>query len=137
LRYQFGHDRLRRPDPYHRRCQDVYDPLCAELDRHLAGTVRSDSQRNDGVTRQPPVPAEQALRPPRAAAIAGIIFAVLFAISIGLMRLAIPEGLEAINLSLWVIMVFPAWVFAISLYILIESLRGKAQAADAALGAGE
>jgi hypothetical protein len=45
--------------------------------------------------------------------------------------------LLAMNLSLWVIMVFPAWVFAISLYILIEGLRGKTQEADAALGAGE
>lgn len=45
--------------------------------------------------------------------------------------------LLAMNLSLWVIMVFPAWVFAISVYILIEGLRGKGQEADAALGAGE
>jgi hypothetical protein len=237
-------------------------------------------ERSNGVNEQPPGPAGQALRTPRAAAIAGIVFALLFALSIGLMRLAIPEGiagpggtawlqngggavrlaltlvpfagiaflwfmgvirnrlgrmedqffstvfygsgllflammfcsaaiaggllsgyeldpnamtqsgvitfartviytvtnvyairmagvfmlslgtiwvrtrvmprvfviityvlavilLVAINLSLWVIMVFPAWVFAISLYILIESLRGKALAADAALGAGE
>ena len=237
-------------------------------------------ERSDAVTRPPPRPAEQALRTPRAAAIAGIIFAVLFAVSIGLMRLAIPEGLEApgatawlqngggavrlaltlvpfagiaflwfmgvirnrlghledqffstvfygsgllflammfcsaaiaggllsgytldpqamtqggvvtfartviytvtnvyairmagvfmlslgtiwvrtrvmprvfvvityllavvllvaINLSLWVIMVFPAWVFAISVYILVESMRGKDLEADAALGAGE
>ncbi len=45
--------------------------------------------------------------------------------------------LVAINLSLWVIMVFPAWVFAISVYILVESMRGKDLEADAALGAGE
>jgi hypothetical protein len=32
--------------------------------------------------------------------------------------------LLVINLSLWVIMIFPAWVFAISTYILIVSLRG-------------
>jgi hypothetical protein len=45
--------------------------------------------------------------------------------------------LVAINLSLWVIMVFPAWVFAISVYILVESLRGKTGQADAAVGAEE
>ena len=237
-------------------------------------------ERSNSVTEQPLGQAGQALRTPRAAAIAGIVFAVLFALSIGLMRLAIPEGIQgpggtawlqngggsvrlalmlvpfagiaflwfvgvirnrigrledqffstvfygsgllflammfcsaaiaggllsgyeldptamtqsgvitfartviytvtnvyairmagvfmlslgtiwmqtrvmprifviityvlailllvAINLSLWVIMVFPAWVFGISLYILIESLRGKAAAADAALGAGK
>lgn len=237
-------------------------------------------ERSDDDTRQPAGAAEQALKTPRAAAIAGIVFAVLFALSIGLMRLAIPEGitgpggtawlqnggggvrlaltlvpfagiaflwfvgvirnrlghmedqffstvfygsgllflammfssaaiaggllsgyeldpqamsqsgvltfartviytvtnvyairmagvfmislatiwvrtgvmprvfviityvlavvlLVAINLSLWVIMVFPAWVFSISLYILIESLRGKGTAADAALGAAK
>ena len=33
--------------------------------------------------------------------------------------------LVAINLSLWVIMIFPAWVFTISMYILAESLWGK------------
>lgn len=42
--------------------------------------------------------------------------------------------LGAINVSLWVIMVFPAWVFAISLYILVESLRGKTGQAAAAIG---
>lgn len=237
-------------------------------------------ERDKGVTAQPPGSAQQALRTPRAAAVAGILFAVLFATSIGLMRLAIPEAMEgtgattwlqngagpvrlaltlvpfagiaflwfmgvvrnrigrhedqlfstvfygsgllflammfcsaaiaggllsgyaldpdamsqsgvvtfartviytvtnvyairmagvfmlslgtiwvrtrvmprvfvvvtyllaiillvAINLSLWVIMVFPAWVFAISVYILVESVRGKAGQADAALGARE
>lgn len=44
--------------------------------------------------------------------------------------------LAAINLSLWVIMVFPAWVLAISLYILIESMRGKTGPA-AAVESGE
>ncbi len=39
--------------------------------------------------------------------------------------------LAAINLSLWAIMVFPAWVFAISLYILAESLRSKPVQASA------
>ena len=33
----------------------------------------------------------QALQTPRAAAVAGILFAVLFVISVGSMRLAIPE----------------------------------------------
>lgn len=45
--------------------------------------------------------------------------------------------LAAISLSLWVIMVFPAWVLTISLYILVESLRGKPEQAAAALGTGE
>jgi ABC-type spermidine/putrescine transport system permease subunit II len=88
-------------------------------------------------TGQPSRLAEQALKTLSAAAIAGIVFAVLFATNIGLMRLAIPEGLEVINLSMWVIMVFPAWVFAVSVYILIERMRGKGLEADAAVGAGE
>ena len=238
------------------------------------------SQRSDLTARRPPAMTGQALRTPRAAAIAGIVFAVLFAASIGLMRMAIPEDLAgtaanawlnegtqsvrlalmlvpfagiaflwfmgvvrnrlgrledqffstvfygsgllflamifcsaaiaggllsgyaidpeamsksgvitfartiiytvtnvyairmagvfmlslatiwvqtkimprgfvvityllaillliAINLSLWVIMVFPAWVLTISLYILIESLRGKTERAAAVIGTGE
>jgi hypothetical protein len=43
--------------------------------------------------------------------------------------------LIAINVSLWVIMIFPAWVFAISVYILAETLRRKERQAAAALGA--
>jgi ABC-type sugar transport system permease subunit len=39
----------------------------------------------------------QALKTPRAAAVAGIIFAVLLTISIVLMRLAIPEELSGTN----------------------------------------
>ena len=42
-----------------------------------------------------------ALRTPRAAAIAGIVFAVLFTLSIGLMRLAIPESIIAADASEW------------------------------------
>ena len=45
--------------------------------------------------------ASQALRTPRAAAIAGIVFAVLFALSIGLMRLAIPEGIQGPGGTAW------------------------------------
>jgi hypothetical protein len=45
--------------------------------------------------------------------------------------------LLAINLSLWVILVFPAWVFAISVYILVESMRGKTGKAVGAIGTGE
>ncbi len=41
----------------------------------------------------------QALKTPRAAAVAGIIFAVLFTISIVLIRLAIPEELGGSNIS--------------------------------------
>jgi hypothetical protein len=43
----------------------------------------------------------QALKTPRAAAVAGIIFAVLFTISIVLMRLAIPEELSGSNTATW------------------------------------
>jgi hypothetical protein len=41
----------------------------------------------------------QALRTPRAAAVAGIIFSVLFATTIVLIRLAIPEGLSRTTVS--------------------------------------
>lgn len=40
-------------------------------------------------------PARESLRTPRAAAVAGILFAVLFTVSAGVMRLAIPEEVEA------------------------------------------
>jgi hypothetical protein len=43
----------------------------------------------------------QALKTPRAAAVAGIIFAVLFTISVVLMRLAIPEELSGTNTAAW------------------------------------
>jgi hypothetical protein len=43
----------------------------------------------------------QALKTPRAAAIAGIIFAVLFTISLVLIRLAIPEELSGTNTAAW------------------------------------
>jgi hypothetical protein len=42
--------------------------------------------------------------------------------------------LLVINLSLWVIMIFPLWVLAISIYILVVSLRGKHAKADGAVG---
>ena len=45
--------------------------------------------------------ARQALKTPRAAAIAGIIFAVLFTISLVLMRLALPEDLSGTNTAAW------------------------------------
>jgi hypothetical protein len=43
----------------------------------------------------------QAIRTPRAAAVAGIVFTVLFTISIVLMRLAIPEELSGSNTATW------------------------------------
>ena len=43
----------------------------------------------------------EAIRTPRAAAVAGIIFTVLFTISIVLMRLAIPEELNGSNTASW------------------------------------
>ena len=42
--------------------------------------------------------------------------------------------LLVINLSLWVIMIFPLWVLAISIYILVVSLRGNAAEAESAVG---
>ena len=43
----------------------------------------------------------KALRTPRAAAVAGIVFAVLFTTSILLIRLALPEGLRGTNVTTW------------------------------------
>ncbi len=43
----------------------------------------------------------QALKTPRAAAVAGIIFAVLFTTSLVLIRLAIPEQLSGTNTATW------------------------------------
>ena len=43
--------------------------------------------------------------------------------------------LLVINLSLWVIMIFPLWVLAVSIFILVVSLRGKQTEADGAVGA--
>ena len=43
----------------------------------------------------------QALKTPRTAAVAGIIFAVFFTTSLVLMRLAIPEGLSGTNTAAW------------------------------------
>ena len=42
--------------------------------------------------------------------------------------------LLVINLSLWVIMIFPLWVLAISIYILVLSMRGNAAEAESAVG---
>jgi hypothetical protein len=41
------------------------------------------------------------------------------------------------NLTLWLILVFPAWVFVISMFILIISLRGERAAAEGVLGSHE
>jgi len=43
----------------------------------------------------------QAVRTPRAAAVAGIIFSVLFTASMVLMRLALPENLSGNDISTW------------------------------------
>jgi hypothetical protein len=51
--------------------------------------------------KQQVVLTRQALRTPRAAAVAGIIFAVLFTISLVLIRLAIPEELSGTNTAAW------------------------------------
>ena len=41
------------------------------------------------------------------------------------------------NLTLWLVLVFPAWVFVISVFILIVSLRGERAAAEGVVGAHE
>jgi hypothetical protein len=43
----------------------------------------------------------QAIRTPRAAAVAGIIFSVLFTTSMVLIRLALPEELRGTNIAEW------------------------------------
>ena len=43
--------------------------------------------------------------------------------------------LVVINLSLWVIMIFPLWVLVVSIFILVVSLRGKQVEAESAVGA--
>ena len=45
--------------------------------------------------------------------------------------------LFAVNLSLWLILVFPAWVFVISVFILVATLRGKPTEAEEIVGARE
>jgi hypothetical protein len=45
--------------------------------------------------------------------------------------------LLAINLSLWIIIVFPLWVLAVSVFILVVSLRGQQAEAEGAVGAVE
>ena len=45
--------------------------------------------------------------------------------------------LVAINFSLWMILIFPAWVFVISVYILRVSLRGKDAEAEGFIGSGD
>ena len=51
--------------------------------------------------KQQVVLTRQALKTPRAAAVAGIIFAVLFTTSVVLIRLAIPEELSGTNTAAW------------------------------------
>jgi hypothetical protein len=41
------------------------------------------------------------------------------------------------NLTAWLNLVFPAWVFVISVFILVESLRGEHAAAEGVLGSHE
>jgi hypothetical protein len=51
--------------------------------------------------KQQAVFARRMLKTPRAAAIAGIIFAVLFTISIVFIRLTIPEELSGTSATAW------------------------------------
>ncbi|MFB7596828.1 hypothetical protein [Streptomyces sp. NPDC056160] len=48
------------------------------------------------MTTAPAAPARQALRTPRAAGLAGVLFALLLAAAVVLIRLAIPEGAAAV-----------------------------------------
>jgi hypothetical protein len=45
--------------------------------------------------------------------------------------------LVAISFSLWMVLIFPTWVFVISVYILRVSLRGKAAEAEGLIGSGD
>jgi hypothetical protein len=45
--------------------------------------------------------------------------------------------LVAVNLSLWLLLIFPAWVFVISIYILFVSMRGETREAEEIVGANE
>jgi hypothetical protein len=45
--------------------------------------------------------------------------------------------LVAISFSLWMILIFPAWVFVISVYILRVSMRGKEAEAEGFIGSGD
>ena len=42
-----------------------------------------------------------------------------------------------VSLSLWVVLIFPGWVFLISVYILLKSLRGEIASAERVTGPGE
>jgi hypothetical protein len=42
--------------------------------------------------------------------------------------------LVSINFSVWMIFIFPAWVFVISLFILRVSLRGETAEAEGLVG---
>jgi hypothetical protein len=45
--------------------------------------------------------------------------------------------LLAVNLSVWLLLIFPVWVFVISIYILFVSMRGESVEAEEILGASE
>jgi hypothetical protein len=45
--------------------------------------------------------------------------------------------LVAISFSLWMILIFPAWVFVISVYILRDTWRGKEAEAEGFIGSGD
>jgi phosphatidylglycerophosphate synthase len=45
--------------------------------------------------------------------------------------------LVAISFSLWMVLIFPAWVFVISVYILRETWRGKEAEAEGFIGSDD
>src|SRR5436189_5675747 len=67
---------------------------------NLSG-LRPWHNQEEQVMNQRVTLTRQALKTPRAAAVAGIIFAVLFTISIVLMGLTIPEELSGTNTAPW------------------------------------
>ena len=74
------------------------------------------------------------LKTPRAAAIAGIVFAVLLIAVLLLFRLSFEAAFALFFLLSgryieWILMLFPLWVLLISIYILIDNLRQTPQAA--------
>ncbi len=98
----------------------------------------------------------QSLRTPRAA---GILFAILYAIrmaavfmiSLGviwtrthvmprlfvLLTFVLAVLLVSSNLTFWLTLVFPAWIFVISVFILIVSLRAEQAQAEGIVGSKE
>src|SRR6266704_345493 len=68
--------------------------------RNLPGPGLWHNHEEQGMDQQVTL-TRQALKTPRAAAVAGIVFAVLFTTSIVLIRLALPEDLRGTSAAAW------------------------------------